>query len=100
MGMAMYEITEMLINEQCFLSLLPILTGVFFGWLAAKLYMPLIQMVYSSADYVIPLKVIFSTTDNLRLAVILIFVFGLCMSILIHMIQKMKIAQALKLGED
>lgn len=100
MGMTLCEIIEMLINEQLFLSLLPILTGIFFGCLAAKLYMPIIQMIYSSADYVIPLKVIFSTKDNLKLTILLIFIFGLCMSILIHITQKMKIAQALKLGED
>ncbi|MGN0315073.1 MAG: ABC transporter permease [Fusicatenibacter sp.] len=100
MGMAMSEIAEMLINEQIFISLLPILFGAFFGWLAAKLYMPLIQMVYSSADYVIPLKVISSAADNLRLSAVILIVLGVCMTILIKMIQKLKIAQALKLGED
>lgn len=100
MGMSMGEITAMLINEQIFLSFLPILTGTLVGWIAAELYMPLIQMVYSSADYVIPLQVISSAADYLRLFVIVVIVFGTCMAVLIRMIQKMKIAQALKLGED
>lgn len=100
MGMALGEIAQMLINEQLFISLLPILSGALAGWAAAVLYMPLIQMVYSSADYVIPLKVLSLAADNGKLALLILTVFGLCMAVLIRMIRRMKITQALKLGED
>lgn len=100
MGMSMKEVLGMLVNEQIFISGVSIISGVLVGRLAAQLYVPLIQMAYSSADQLIPLEISSAGSDQLKLYLVVGVVMIVCMVILGWMIKKIKIAQALKLGED
>ena len=100
MGMTMREVISMLINEQIFISGLPIAVGAVVGHFTAKLYMPLIQLAYAASDHAIPLEVLSHSSDYTRLLVIIGGVILLCMVVLGILISKLKIAQALKLGED
>ena len=100
MGMTMREIVTMLIGEHLFISGGSILTGALVGHLTARLYMPLIQIAYSSSENALPLRVVSLQSDNIRLAIIITLMIGVCMAALGVLISRMKIAQALKLGED
>ena len=100
MGMSMREVITMLINEQLFISGLSIAAGAVVGSLAAKLYMPLIQIAYAASDNALPLELISHSSDNVRLFAVIGAVMLVCMVILGGLISRMKIAQALKLGED
>lgn len=100
MGMRMREILTMLLNEQMCISVLSIAVGAAVGHLAAKLYMPLIQIAYASSDSYLPLRTSVDVSDTLRLLVIVAVMLIACMAILFTIIRRMKIAQALKLGED
>jgi len=100
MGMSMGEVLLMLINEHIFISGAAIAIGAVVGWLTAKLYMPLIQIAYSSSDRALPLQVVTGSSDMQRLAIIIGLMIVICLVILGGLIRKMKIAQALKLGED
>ena len=90
----------MLINEQIFITGISLGAGIFVGILTAKLFVPLIQIAYSAADQVIPIEVIRDSSDFARLFVVIGIVILLCMVILGVLISKIKISQALKLGED
>ena len=90
----------MLINEHAFISGAPLIAGALVGWLTARLFMPLIQIAYSSAENALPLEVVSEARDNVRLAIIVGLMILVCMAVLAGIIRKMKIAQALKLGED
>ncbi len=100
MGMSMREIITMLLVEHVFISGLSIAAGAFVGWLTGKLFMPLIQIAYSSYDMALPLVVQSEAMDHIRLAVIITVMILACLTVLATMIRRMKIAQALKLGED
>ena len=100
MGMTGREILTMLINEQFFISGISIAGGAVVGQLAGKLFVPLIQIAYSSADRAIPLEVISESNDYLRLGLVIGLMIIACMAILCVLISKIKITQALKLGED
>ena len=100
MGMSMREIITMLIIEHVFISGTALATGALVGHLTSKLYMPLIQIAYAAYDNSLPLKVISEQSDMVRLTVIVGVMIVICMVILGWLISKMKIAQALKLGED
>ncbi len=100
MGMSMKEILAMLGNEQLFISGVSLAVGAVVGVLSAGLFVPLIQIAYSSADQVIPLEVVGAAGDSLRLFGVIAFVILACMVILGMLISKIKISQALKLGED
>ncbi len=70
------------------------------GLLVSKLYLPLVQIAYASVDTVIPLKVVSESGDMVRLLVVMLAVIAICMLILGGLIRKIKISQALKLGEE
>jgi len=100
MGMTMREVFTMLVNEQIFITGASIGAGVLVGILTSKLFIPLVQIAYSSADQVLPLEIVSVSSDYVRLFVVIGAVILLCMVILGGLISKIKISQALKLGED
>ena len=100
MGMYMREIFTMLLNEQLWISVMSILAGALVGVLTSKFFMPLIQIAYSSSENALPLQVVLKASDNIRLGIVVGLVVIICLLILGWIIRRMKIAQALKLGED
>ena len=100
MGMSMREVLSMLVNEQVFISGSAIAVGALVGNLASRLYMPLIQLAYAASDNALPLEVVNLPEDNVRLFAVIGMVMLICMVVLGAMISRLKIAQALKLGED
>ena len=100
MGMSMREILNMLINEHIFITGVSLAAGVLVGAVASRLFIPLIQLAYSSADQVLPLEIVSQSGDYVRLFSVIGVVILLCMVILGWLISKIKISQALKLGED
>ena len=100
MGLFMREILTMLLNEHLFISGLSIVTGAAVGKLTAKLYMPLIQLAYAASDNALPLQVVSRSGDMARIAIVVGVMLAVCLTVLGVLISRMKIAQALKLGED
>ncbi len=100
MGMTSGEVMVMLGCEQVFVSGLSVAMGYLIGMGAAKLFVPLIQVAYSSADRVLPLHVIASGADLAKLFIIVGIVMVVCLSVIAYMVRRLKISQALKLGED
>ena len=100
MGMSMREILSILVCEQIFISGTAIATGAGVGFLTSALYMPLIQMAFASYDTVLPLQIVSYQSDIVRLFAVVGTMILVCMVILGWLISRMKITQALKLGED
>ena len=100
MGMSMREILSILVCEQIFISGTAIATGAGVGFLPSALYMPLIQMAFASYDTVLPLQIVSYQSDIVRLFAVVGTMILVCMVILGWLISRMKITQALKLGED
>jgi pyruvate-formate lyase-activating enzyme len=86
--------------EPYWISGLSILSGVGIGWAAAQLYVPIIQIAYANSDQMVPLQVVMSAQDNAQLLIIVGIVMAVCLCILGGIVSRMKIAKALKLGED
>lgn len=100
MGMTLREILSMLINEQIFISGLSIACGALIGEIASKLYIPLIQIAYAASEQSLPLNIVSEQVDSMRLFTVIGVMMLLCMVILGILISKIKISQAIKLGED
>ena len=100
MGMSRRGILHMLVNEQIFTGLYSILAGTMVGLIASTLFVPLIQIAYSTSNQVLPLELLTQSSDLIRLFVVIGVVFIGCMILLSRLIFQMKISQALKLGED
>ncbi|WP_033165020.1 ABC transporter permease [Clostridium sp. KNHs205] len=100
MGMTLGEIIGMLVQEQLFLSVLPIFFGILIGRLVSGLFVPLIQIAYTSSEQILPLEIMEQGSDRIRVLVIVAAVVLLCMLIIGKLISDMKVTKALKLGED
>lgn len=100
MGMSQKEVLGMLLIEQLFISGSSIGAGVLVGQIGSALFVPLIQITYSAADKVIPLEIVSEAADYLRLGGVIGAMLILCMIILGALISRIRISQALKLGED
>ena len=100
MGMSMGEIITMLVCEQLLISGSSILIGVGVGSLATELYLPLIQLAYSADNRILPIRMISYASDGVKLFAAVGLMIVVCMAVLAWLISKIRIAQALKLGED
>jgi len=100
MGMSMKNVLAMLANEQVFISGVSIGIGAVVGLISSALYVPLIQLGYAAGANSTPLVVIAENGDYIRLFTIIGIMLVVCMVVLGMLISKIKIAQALKLGED
>lgn len=100
MGMRMQEIRRMLINEQIFSSVLPILAGGGVGAVSTFLFVKLIALVYLPQKHNITIRIYIYEMDLIKLFAIVFAVVILCAFVLRGLLKNMKIAQALKLGED
>ena len=100
MGLSMGEVIRMLAVEQVLISGTAIGIGVGVGALVTRLYLPLIQIAYSTADQVLPLELVTESSDYVKLFAVIGIMVVCCMGILAWLISKIRIAQALKLGED
>jgi len=100
MGMSMASVITLLISEQVLITFTAIGIGAVIGIVTAHLFVPLIQVSYTAAEQVIPLMVVIETRDYRNLFTIIGIMVVLCLGILGMFITRIKIAQALKLGED
>lgn len=100
MGMSMSELIRMLVNEHFFGSLIPILFGAGIGILASKMFIPLIEIAYSPAEQTLPTKIFVEGGDICRISVVVGLMLIGCLAVISVLLSKIKINQALKLGED
>lgn len=100
MGMSMRELIVMLINEHLFGSVLPILFGAGVGIVASKLFVPLIEIAYSPTVQTLEVRTFSSNTDMIRIGVVVCIMLLICITAISVLLSKIKINQALKLGED
>lgn len=100
MGMRMSEIRRMLLLEQMFGSILPIAVGGGVGALSTLLFVKLVALVYLPQKHNIPLQTYIYGGDMVRLFAVIFAIVILCLLVLRRQLKNMKIAQALRLGED
>ncbi|MCR5521750.1 MAG: FtsX-like permease family protein [Lachnospiraceae bacterium] len=100
MGVSFRQISGMLIIEQAMTGLYCIAAGLVSGYLASRLFVPMIQIAYQGADSILEMKLITQSSDVLELVAVIFAVFLVCIAALMRQISSMKISQALKLGED
>ena len=98
MGLSMRNIIAMLINEQFFITLTSLLIGTGVGIISARLYVPLVQLAFT--NQIIPLQVVMDANDLAILFIVMGTMIIFCLIALIAFILRIRISQALKLGED
>ena len=77
-----------------------IFIGLAVGALASKLFIPLLQIVYSSSEQIPPFRVISLREDYYKLYIIIAFILLIGTVVLARIISSVKMNNAIKLGED
>jgi len=98
MGMGLRSIIGVLINEQFLITFTALIIGAVVGELSSRLFVPQIQLTYS--NQIIPPHVVMENRDYITLYIVMGAMIILCVSVLISFISRIRIDQALKLGED
>ncbi|MBT3275505.1 MAG: FtsX-like permease family protein [Spirochaetales bacterium] len=100
MGMEQRKVSWMLIWEHLLISGTAIVLGIVIGRIASALFVPLIQLVYASAEQVPPFKIIVQAKDFLQIYIIGLFMIVIGIVLFRIIISRLNVHQALKLGEE
>lgn len=100
MGIPFGQIIGMLISEQLLTSGAAVLIGVLTGNVVSRLFVPLFELSFNPAEQVPPFDIVFRLGDYVQLygMVAVMLTVGLC--VLGYRLSRVKISQALKLGEE
>ncbi len=100
LGLSSKGITGILVIEQ-FLTLgMSVLIGIFAGNMAGKMFIPLIKRLWYENRYVIPANNLQYINEYIQLGAVFALMFIVSFVILARYIKRLKINQAIKLGED
>lgn len=100
MGMPMRSVSLIMICEQLFVSGVAIVTGIILGSVASKVFIPLLQLVYSASQQVPPFIIVAYRGDYVRVIGVTFVMLVTAIAFLYWLVRKINIHQVLKLGED
>lgn len=100
MGISFMQLIGMLVTEQVLTSGAAFLLGAGIGNVTSLLFVPLFQLSFNSTTQVPPFQVMFDATDSIRLYIIVTGMILIGLGILGYLLSRIKIHQAVKLGED
>jgi putative ABC transport system permease protein len=100
MGLTVKKVIGMLVCEQVMISGVAIFMGIIIGGITSNLFVPLLQMSFSPSEQVPPFKVVAYSGDYIKIYIITAIMLLIGFVTLGTLISKIKIDQAIKLGED
>jgi putative ABC transport system permease protein len=100
LGMQMRALVELLIYEQFLITFTSIALGVIVGEITARLFVPLVLLSYTASEQVLPPTVANEIGDYINMHITSGIMILICLMILAVYVSRLKITQALKLGED
>ncbi|GMK43500.1 hypothetical protein PghCCS26_06270 [Paenibacillus glycanilyticus] len=100
MGLSLRQLIGMLTVEQLLTSGAAIAIGLVTGLTASRLFVPLFQNAFDAKQLVPPFKVMVDPIDSIRIYVFVGSTILIGLIILGYMLSRLKIHQAIKLGED
>lgn len=100
MGVSMFRLTGIMIWEQMLTSGMACVLGILIGGLTSYLYVPLFKVSLAIDQLMPPFTVISDAADENKIYIFVAAMLVLGSAILIGFLRKIKISQAIKLGED
>jgi putative ABC transport system permease protein len=100
MGISFGQLLGMLAAEQALTSGAAVVIGAGAGQAVSRLFVPLFQLSFDTVSQTPPFRVTFDPSDALRLYVIVAVMIGLGLTMLGLLLSRIRIHQAVKLGED
>jgi putative ABC transport system permease protein len=100
MGISFAQLLGMLVAEQALTSGAAIAIGAGAGLLSSRLFVPMFQLSFDTVTQVPPFRVTFELSDSLRMFAIVGTMVALGLILLGVLLSRIRIHQAVKLGED
>jgi len=100
MGLSRRQLTGMLLLEQVFTAGLSIALGLGIGRLASHLYLPFLQTSENVQQQVPPFRVVFDAKDDIAIYIVVCFMLLIGAAMLFMHIRRLRVHQAVKLGEE
>ena len=100
MGLHSSEMIGMLSIEQAICGLYSVAAGAVSGYIAYRLFVPMLQTAYSSTAQVLPLVMIREPADMIKLFAAIAVMLVVSIFVLTMIIKKQNMIKALKLGEE
>ncbi|CAM3572929.1 ABC transporter permease [Marinicrinis lubricantis] len=100
MGLSRKQLTGMLLLEQGFTAGLAICLGIVIGKIASLLYLPFLETSESAKQQVPPFRVVFDSQDTMQLYIVVAVMMLIGAGLLLMHIRKLRVHQAVKLGEE
>jgi len=100
MGLSRGRLLAMLLWEQLLISGIAIVLGLLIGNLTSDLFVPLLQLASSAALQVPPYHVVASAEDYARLGLFIAVMLAAAFAVLGVIVSRIRISQAIKLGEE
>lgn len=100
MGISAGETNRMIWIEELFLTIVSILVGLFSGLISIRLFTPLFTALYLPENSLVKLDISMNRTDIFIVLAVVGVIFVICSIILSNVMRKLKISDAVKLGED
>ena len=100
MGISFVNMVGMLFTEQLLTSGAGMLIGLASGSLASRIFVPMFQLAFDPVQIVPPFEVRIRAEDTLRLVAMTAIMLAAALAALGMLLKRMKIHQAVKLGED
>jgi len=97
MGIPLKKLIGILLFEQILTSGFASLIGVIIGGITSVLFVPLFHL---SMEKQLPFQVIFDPSDERKIYIFVAFMLSVGLAVLVFLVKKIKIYQAIKLGED
>lgn len=99
-GISMPKLIGILVSEQVLTSGFACLLGIVGGKITSQLFVPLFKVSMNIKDLIPPFAVVFDASDELKIYLFSAFMLILGSIVLIGFLKRIKIDQAIKLGED
>ncbi|AEE95647.1 ABC transporter permease [Mahella australiensis] len=99
-GLSFKELVGMMVWEQLLSSGVAMIIGVIVGQLTSRLYVPMFQITYSAAEQVPPFHVVSLATDQIKVYGVMIGMLLIGVAVLTMLLRKLRINEALKMGEE
>lgn len=100
MGISFLQLIGMIAGEQVLTSGAAVIIGVVAGGLTSRLFVPLFQLSFDPSAQVPPFIVTIQASDQLHLYLVVAAMISIGMLIIGWMLSRIRIHQAIKLGED
>jgi putative ABC transport system permease protein len=98
-GLSMGQMTGYLVWELAFLIMIGGVTGTILGYLASLIFIPFMQIGREAADLIPPFKVLIAWDSIYQIYWMFGILFALTLVVSIVLLRRMRIFQAIKLGE-